>query len=464
MLHRFFKKNAASLLCKSSVRGGQTFVFVHDTWTFQKIRRKKQKNARKLLHFSAKYSIIYGNNVFGSVHMELSKKYAAISPSPTLTIDAKFKAMKAEGVDVVGFGAGEPDFDTPAHIKAAAIRAIEEGETKYTPASGTLELKKAICKKLSEENGLAYHPADIVVSNGAKHSLTNVFGAILNPGDEVIIPAPFWVSYPEMVKLADGVPCILETTEEDGFKFSAEALEKAITPKTKALIMNSPSNPTGMVYTREELSAIANVAVAHDLFVVSDEIYEHLIYEGERVSIASFGEEIKKRTIIVNGLSKTFAMTGWRIGYTASAPEIAKLMSSVQSHATSNPNSIAQAASVAALSGGLDFVCEMKAEYKRRRDFMVSRINAIEGVSCRKPAGAFYVMMNMQALIGKKYKDVEIDSASKFAELFLEHAKVAVVPGEGFMADGYVRWSYATNMENIKKGLDRLESFVKALS
>jgi len=396
--------------------------------------------------------------------MQLSRKYSAISPSPTLTIDAKFKAMKAEGVDVVGFGAGEPDFDTPAHIKAAAIKAIEEGETKYTPASGTLRLKKAICKKLEEENGLTYETAQIVVSNGAKHSLTNVFGAILNPGDEVIIPAPFWVSYPEMVKLADGVPCVLETKEENEFKFTAEELDAAITAKTKAIILNSPSNPTGMVYTREELSAIADVVVKRDIFVISDEIYEHLIYEGERVSIASFNEEIKKRTIIVNGLSKTFAMTGWRIGYTASDIQIAKLMSSVQSHATSNPNSIAQAASVTALEGGLDFVCEMKAEYKRRRDFMVSRINSIPGLSCKKPAGAFYVMMNMKELIGKKCEGVVIDSASKFAELFLERALVAVVPGEGFMADGYLRWSYATNMENIKKGLDRLEAFVKTLS
>ncbi len=395
--------------------------------------------------------------------MQLSMKYSAISPSPTLTIDAKFKAMKAEGVDVVGFGAGEPDFDTPAHIKAAAIKAIEEGVTKYTPASGTLQLKKAICKKLKEENGLTYEPGQIVVSNGAKHSLTNVFGAILNPGDEVIIPAPYWVSYPEMVKLADGVPCTLETKEENGFKFTASELQEAITSKTRALVLNSPSNPTGMVYTKDELSAIADVIVKNNLFVISDEIYEHLIYEGERVSIASFGEEIKKRTIIVNGLSKTFAMTGWRIGYTASEPDVAKLMSSVQSHATSNPNSIAQAAAVAALEGGLDFVCEMKAEYKRRRDFMVARINSIPGLSCKKPSGAFYVMMNMKELIGKKCGDTVIDSAAVFADLFLEKALVAVVPGEGFMADGYVRWSYATNMENIKKGLDRLEAFVKTL-
>lgn len=395
--------------------------------------------------------------------MQLSRKYSSISPSPTLTIDSKFKAMKAEGVDVVGFGAGEPDFDTPAHIKAAAIRAIEEGETKYTPASGTLKLKTAICNKLKTENNLDYSPADIVVSNGAKHSLSNVFGAILNPGDEVIIPAPFWVSYPEMVKLADGIPCPLITKEENDFKFTPEELRAAITPKTKALVLNSPSNPTGMVYTKEELLKIADICVQNNIFVVSDEIYEHLIYEGERVSIASLGDEIKNRTIIVNGLSKTFAMTGWRIGYTASSGEIAKLMSSVQSHATSNPNSIAQAASVAALEGGLDFVCEMKAEYKKRRDFMVSRINGIEGLSCKKPCGAFYVLMNIKSLYGKKCGEKEILSASDFADLFLEKAQVAVVPGEGFMADGFIRWSYATNMENIKKGLDRLEVFVKSL-
>jgi len=430
----------------------------------QKKKKKTKKHEKMYCIFMINIVLYYEIIILEVYIMQLSKKYSAISPSPTLTIDAKFKAMKAEGVDVVGFGAGEPDFDTPAHIKKAAIQAIENGETKYTPASGTLQLKQAICKKLQTENGLSYAPSDIVVSNGAKHSLTNVFGAILNPGDEVIIPSPYWVSYPEMVKLADGVPCILQTKEENAFKFTAQELEKAITAKTKALVLNSPSNPTGMVYTREELSAIAEVCIKHNIFVVSDEIYEHLIYEGERVSIASLGEEIKKRTIIVNGLSKTFAMTGWRIGYTASEGEIAKLMSGVQSHATSNPNSIAQAASVAALEGGLDFVCEMKAEYKRRRDFMVSRINSIPGLSCKKPAGAFYVMMNMKELLGKKYDGEVIDSAAKFAELFLEKARVAVVPGEGFAADGYVRWSYATNMENIKKGLDRLEAFVKALS
>ncbi|MDD6307754.1 MAG: pyridoxal phosphate-dependent aminotransferase [Clostridia bacterium] len=395
--------------------------------------------------------------------MQTSEKYARISASPTLLIDSKYKAMRASGVDVVGFGAGEPDLDTPIHIKKAAIAAIENGCTKYTPASGTPELKKAICQKLLTENGLFYAPSQIVVSNGAKHSLTNVFGAILNPGDEVIIPTPAWVSYPEMVKLADGVPVPLVTTEENFFKFKIEDLAAAITDKTRAVVINSPSNPTGMVYEEEELRAIAELAIEKDLYVVSDEIYEHLIYEGKHISIASFGEEIKNRTIVVNGLSKTFSMTGWRIGYTASADHIAKLMSNVQSHSTSNPNSIAQAAAVAALQGGLDFVHDMKAEYIKRRDYMVEQINSIDGVSCLKPAGAFYVMMNMKGLYGKSIDGKVIDSANTFAALFLEKAMVAVVPGEGFKADGYVRWSYATSMENIKKGMERLKVFIRQL-
>jgi len=392
--------------------------------------------------------------------MELSKKYCSISASPTLAIDSKFKAMKAEGVDVVGFGAGEPDFETPDHIKASAIEAINKGVTRYTPASGTLDLKKAICRKFERENGLTYEPSQIVVSNGAKHSLVNVMGAILNPGDEVIIPAPFWVSYIEMVRINDGVPMILETSEENNFKFTAKELEEAITPKTKAIILNSPSNPTGMVYTADELKEIAEVCVKKDIFVISDEIYEHLIYEGKHVSIASFGEEIKKRTIIVNGLSKTYAMTGWRIGYTASSPEIAKVMSNVQSHATSNPNSIAQYASVTALDGGLDFVTDMKKEYLVRRNYMVDRINSIEGISCKKPQGAFYVMMNIKKLFGKTFCGCEINSSEDFANALLDKAKVALVPCEGFCAPGYLRWSYATSMENIKLGLDRLEKFL----
>jgi aspartate aminotransferase len=394
--------------------------------------------------------------------MELSKKSMSISPSPTLSIDAKYKEMIASGMDVVGFGAGEPDFDTPRHIKDAAIEAINKGFTKYTPASGTLELKKAVCKKLLDDNSLAYAPSDIVISNGAKHSLVNVFSAILNPGDEVIIPAPYWVSYPEMVKLADGVPVILQTTEESGFKFTPKQLKGAITPKTKALILNSPSNPTGMIYTEQELSQIADVAVEHNLFVVSDEIYEKLVYDSNtHCSIASFGEEIKALTIVVNGMSKSYAMTGWRIGYTASRPEIAKIMANVQSHATSNPSSISQAAAVAALNGPQDSIDLMKKEFSSRRDYMVRRINEIPGLSCLNPQGAFYVMMNIKNVLGREIKGKIINSCDEFCAHALEVCRVALVPGSGFGAPGYVRWSYATSMENIKKGLDRIEEFVK---
>ncbi len=395
--------------------------------------------------------------------MEISNKFKAIAPSPTLMIDSKFKQMKAEGMDVVGFGAGEPDFDTPRHIKEAAIEAINSGFTKYTPASGTLDLKKAICAKLLRDNGLTYDPSQIVVSNGAKHSLINAFGAILNPGDEVIIPAPFWVSYPEMVKYNDGVPVILNTTEENGFKFSADEFKAAITPKTKAIVLNSPSNPTGMVYTEDELKAIADVAVENNIFVISDEIYEYLVYDGvKHKSIASFNDKIKDLTIIINGVSKTYAMTGWRIGYTASNPSIAKAMSNVQSHTTSNPNSIAQAATVAALNGPMDDLKVMIKAFDERRKYMAERINSIDGVSCLVPQGAFYVMMNISALKGRTIAGKVINGSDDFAEVFLEKQLVAVVPGTGFAAPDYVRWSYATSMENIKEGIDRLEKLLNS--
>ena len=392
--------------------------------------------------------------------MYISEKAKSISPSTTLAIDAKFKQMKAEGIDVVGFGTGEPDFDTPQYIKDAAIAAICEGKTKYTPAAGTIDLRKAICKKLKDENGLDYTFDQIVVSNGAKHSLVNAFQAILNPGDEVIIPAPFWVSYPEMVKMADGVPVVLTTSEADSFKFTAEEFRAAITPKTRAVVLNSPSNPTGMVYTEEELRAIADVAVENNIYVVSDEIYEHLIYEGKHVSIASFSPEIKDLTIIINGVSKTYAMTGWRIGYAAAPQPIAKVMSNIQSHATSNPNSIAQAATIAALGGGKEEIEMMKKAFAERRDYMVERINSIPGISCLKPSGAFYVMMNISKLKGRTMAGKLIETSDDFANALLDNAKVAVVPCSGFGADDFVRWSYATSMDNIKAGLDRLEAFL----
>ncbi len=396
--------------------------------------------------------------------MYLSKKYSSIGPSPTLFINSKFKAMKADGIDVVGFGAGEPDFDTPQNIKDAGIKAINEGKTKYTPASGTIELKEAIVKKLKNENGLDYTVNDIVVSNGAKHSLLNVFGAILNPGDEVIIPAPCWVSYPEMVRLSDGVPVFVNAEEKDFFKVNEEMIEKAKTQRTRAVIINTPCNPTGMCYTKEELRKIVDFCVKNEIYMISDEVYEHFIYgDIEHVSVASFGEDAKRLTITVNAVSKTYGMTGWRIGYTASDPKIAKVMSNVQSHATSNPNSIAQYAATEALLGGVAFVKEKAIEYKSRRDYMVDRINSIDGVSCLKPDGAFYVMMNIEKLVGKKYGDKEITDADSFSGLFLEKALVAVVPGTGFGAKYHVRWSYVTTKENIVKGMDRLEKFVSEL-
>ena len=392
----------------------------------------------------------------------LSKKAMGISPSSTLAIDAKFKEMKANGEDVVGFGAGEPDFDTPQHIKDAAIKAIIENKTRYTPAAGTVELRKAVAKKFKDENGLDYNFTDIVVSNGAKHSLVNAFTAICNPGDEVIIPAPYWVSYPEMVKLADGVPVIVNAKEEDNFKITPEQIKAAITDKTKAIVINSPSNPTGMIYTKDELEKIAEIAVENNIYVISDEIYEHLVYEGKHVSIASLGNDIKDLTIVINGVSKTYAMTGWRIGFAAANPQIAKIMANIQSHAASNPNSIAQAAAVAALEGGMDAVDRMKRHFEKRRNFMVERINEMNGVSCLNPHGAFYIMMNIKDLIGEELYGRTIKNADDFAELFLNVAKVAVVPCTGFGAPEYVRWSYATSMDNIVEGLERLKKFLAA--
>ncbi len=397
--------------------------------------------------------------------MNISKKFQSISPSSTLAITAKVNEMKANGIDVAGFGAGEPDFNTPEHIREAAIKAINEGFTRYTPASGTKELKAAVAEKFMRENGLEYGIENIVISNGAKHSLMNALGVILNPGDEVIIPTPCWVSYPEMVKLNDGVPVLLKATEEENFLVTAEKIAAVITDKTRAVIINTPSNPTGMVYSEEELRKIADLCVEKNIYVISDEIYEHLIYDGgKHVSIASFNEKIKDLTIIINGVSKTFAMTGWRIGYTASNAALAKAMGSVQSHATSNPNSIAQKAALAALTGSMDTVLAMKAEFEKRRTYMVNRINEFDGVSCLMPQGAFYVMMNIKSLFGKSINGKTITDSNSFASILLEEALVSVIPCKDFDTDEYVRWSYATSMENITKGLDRLEDFLKKLN
>ncbi len=397
--------------------------------------------------------------------MELAKKGLSISPSSTLAIDAKAKKMKAEGINVIGFGVGEPDFDTPEHIKQAAIAAIEANFTRYTPASGTVELKQAVCNKLRRDNGLDYTPANIVISNGAKHSLFNTFQAICNPGDEVIIPAPYWVSYLEMVKMADAVPVIVEAEEASGFKFTAQQIRQALTGKTKAIIINSPSNPTGMVYSREELKEFADLAVERGLFIVSDEIYEKLIYDGyEHISIASFNEKIKEQTIIINGVSKTYAMTGWRIGYTASNETIAKIMANMQSHATSNPNSIAQKAAEAAINGDQEIIKPMVAEFTKRRDYIVKRINSIPGLSCLTPNGAFYVLMNISKFIGKEIAGRKINGSDDFADILLDKALVAVVAGSGFGIDTHVRLSYATSMQNITEGLNRIEKILSEVT
>ncbi len=393
--------------------------------------------------------------------MKLSRKAEAITSSVTLEITAKAKKMKSEGIDVISFGAGEPDFDTPDYIKDAAIEAIKKGFTKYTPASGITELKKSICNKLERENGLTYNPSQILVSNGAKHSLNNALIAILNPGDEVIVPVPYWVSYPELIKLADGVPVYVNTSEEDGFQFTKEKLLSAITPKTKAIIINSPNNPTGAIYTNQNLKMVAEIAIEKDILIISDEIYEKLVYDGEKhVSIASFSEEVKKRTIVVNGMSKAYAMTGWRIGYAAADERIIKAMSNVQSHATSNPNSIAQYASTAALQGGQDTIEKMRVEFENRRNYMVDRINSIPNISCRKPQGAFYVMMNISKIKGKTIGGKLIKDSVSFCSALLEGANVSLIPGSAFGADDFVRMSYATSHENIFEGLNRIEKFL----
>jgi len=393
--------------------------------------------------------------------MNLSKKATSVSPSMTLKISAMAKKMKQEGRDVVGFGAGEPDFDTPDNIKNAAKQALDMGLTKYTPASGMAELKEAVAQRMRSKYALEYAPADIVASNGAKHSLFNVFAAILNPGDEVIIPVPYWVTYPELVRMNDGVVVFVET--DDTFKATAAQIKAAVTDKTKALILNTPSNPCGAVYTKEELQAIADIALEAGIYIVSDEIYDELIYDGDHVSIAMLGEQIKNQTIIVNGMSKTYAMTGWRIGYTASTGELAKIMGAYQSHAASNPNSIAQHASIEALNGSQDEILKMKATFKKRRKLLCDLINDIDGLSCHTPQGAFYVMMNISQTKGMAFDGVPIGGSMDFSELLLKNTLTAVIPGVAFGADDYVRLSYATSEENIEKGMARIKEFTESL-
>ncbi len=397
--------------------------------------------------------------------LTFSKKATEVKPSSTLAITAKAKALKAKGVDIVGFGAGEPDFDTPDNISNVAIQAINDGFTKYTPASGIDALKEAISKKFKDFNKLDYAKDQIVISNGGKHSLTNIFSAIINEGDEVIIPAPFWLSYPEIVKLAGGTPVIVYTTEEESYKLTAQKLAEAVTDKTKALVLNSPNNPTGMIYTREELEAIAKVAVEKDFYVVSDEMYESLIYgSDEHVSIASLNDEIYKRTITCSGMSKSYAMTGWRIGYTGSSKELAKMMGSIQSHQTSNPNSIAQKAAVEALEGGQDAVNAMKTEFGRRKDYIYKRVCDIPHIHAIEPKGAFYVFVDVAEMLSMNYNGKKIENTQNLAAILLEEYSVAVVPCGDFGFDKHIRLSYAISMEQIEKGMDRIEEFASKLS
>jgi len=394
----------------------------------------------------------------------LSKRVRSISPSPTLAITAEAKKMKAQGIDVVGFGAGEPDFDTPDHIKEAAKKALDRGFTKYTPASGMRELKEAICRKLKEENGLEYEPDQVLISCGAKHSIFNAILALCDEGDEVILPSPYWVSYPEMIKLAQAKPVIIKTTQENNFKITPQQLEEAISSKTKLFILNSPSNPTGMIYTKDELRIISDILTEARIYCISDEIYEKIIYDGwKHTSIASLNPRIKELTILVNGVSKTYSMTGWRIGYAAGPKEIVQAMSNLQSHSTSNPTSVSQVAAIAALQSSQEEVRRMVDEFQRRRDHIVKRLNRIPGISCLKPPGAFYAFPDISRIIGKSYNGKIIRDSISLAQLLLYEAKVAVVPGAAFGADEHLRFSYATSMENIDKGLDRVEEFVKKL-
>ncbi len=390
--------------------------------------------------------------------MKLSQKLSSIKPSPTLSLDAKAKSLKQQGVDVVNFGVGEPDFDTPDNIKEAAIIAIRNGFTKYTPVGGIDELKAAIVEKFKNDNNLLYDKNEIIVSCGAKHSLYNIACALLDEGDEVIIPAPYWVSYPDQVLLNKAVPVIIKTDEKNSFKITPELLNSHITKKTKALILNSPSNPTGLAYDGKSLEEIAEIALRHNFYIISDEIYEKLLYDGfKHISIASLNDELKKRTIVVNGLSKSHAMTGWRIGFAAGPKEIINAMTNIQSQSTSNPTSIAQKAAVEALTGSQDFIPKMVSEFDKRRLYMIERLGKIKGVNCVRPVGAFYVFPKISFFYGKNFNNRRINSSFDLSSYLLEEANVAAVPGGAFGDDSYIRLSYATSMDNIKKGLDRIE-------
>lgn len=395
----------------------------------------------------------------------LSNRAKNLKASPTLALAAKTKSMQAQGINVISFGAGEPDFDTPENIKQAAVRALEEGFTKYTAVGGIDELKDAVIHKFQRDNGLTYKRSQILVSCGGKHSFYNLSQALFDKGEEVIVPSPYWVSYPPMVALAEATPVILETQEENGFKMRPQDLKKALTAKTKALILNSPNNPAGSAYTKRELEQIADLALSHQFFVISDEIYEKIVYDGfEFVSIASLGEEIKKRTLIVHGVAKTYSMTGWRIGYAAGPEEIIAAMSNIQSQSTSNPNSIAQKATIEALTGPQDEVGKMVSTFAQRREYIIDRLNKIPSVTCCKPIGAFYAFANVSSYYGRSYQGKKIANSTDLADYLLEVARVAVVPGVEFGMDGFERLSFATSIENVREGVDRIEKALTQLT
>jgi aspartate aminotransferase len=392
---------------------------------------------------------------------ELSKIASAVQASTTLTVDALFKQMKADGANVVGFGAGEPDFDTPDNIKEAACKAIWDGQTKYTPSNGIPALRKAAADRLLADCGISYTPGQIVIASGAKHNIYVALQTLVNIGDEVILPAPYWVTYAESIRMAGGVPVVIYAPETSGFKITKEQLEAAVTDKTKLIIINNPSNPTGMLYDADELRALADVCVKHDLYIICDEIYYRLVYDGKKfTSIAALGDDIKERTIIVNGVSKSYAMTGWRIGYTASNSQIAEIMANYLSHSTSSPSTMSQFAAVEALNGPQGGIDSMRDVFEKRRDYIVERISAIEGVSCRKPDGAFYIMINIGELVGRTLGGRVINNSDDFSLAFLESGLVAIVSCSGFGCDNYLRMTYAASQENIEEGLNRLEKFI----
>jgi aspartate aminotransferase len=394
----------------------------------------------------------------------LSKRAEMLKPSPTLAITAKEKALKAQGLDIAGFGAGEPDFDTPEHIKEAGIKAINDNFTRYTPASGIDALKDAVIEKFKKDNNLSYKRDEIIISCGGKHSLYNLFQAIFDEGDEVLIPVPYWVSYPPMIELADAKPVFIETYENEDYQLTADMLKKYINKKTKGIILNYPSNPAGSIFYRENLEQIGKMAVENNFYIISDEIYEKLAYdEYVHMSIASMDPSFKEKTIICHGVSKTYAMTGWRIGFTAGPAPIIKAMGNIQSQSTSNPTSIAQMAAVAALNGPQESIAMMLKEFKKRRDYLVAELRSIDGVTCYNPGGAFYVFPNFNAILGKKYKDRVIDNSSVWTEVLLDEFHTAVVPGIEFGKEGYIRLSFATSMEVIQKGVERIKEAVSLL-